>query len=85
MSGGNKALELQMQMRQNAEDLQIFMKDLNSWEENMKKKDEQLRTGNLPDSEVGVFIFTCINLAYNSVPCHFIEININSRWSRSKI
>ncbi|XP_058628276.1 RNA polymerase II-associated protein 3 isoform X3 [Onychostoma macrolepis] len=43
---GNKAVELQIQMRQNAEDLQNFMKELNNWEEEIKKKDQQLRTGN---------------------------------------
>ncbi|XP_039516707.1 RNA polymerase II-associated protein 3-like isoform X1 [Pimephales promelas] len=42
---GNKAVELQIQMRQNAEDLQSFMKDLDSWEEEMKQKDEQIRAG----------------------------------------
>ncbi|GAA6100211.1 RNA polymerase II-associated protein 3 [Tachysurus ichikawai] len=46
---GNKALELQMQMRQNAEDLQNFIKELDSWEEDIKEKDEQLRAGNLAD------------------------------------
>ncbi|XP_077053667.1 RNA polymerase II-associated protein 3 isoform X3 [Siphateles boraxobius] len=43
---GNKAVELQIQMRQNAEDLQSFMKDLDNWEEEIKEKDQQLRTGN---------------------------------------
>ncbi|KAI4878863.1 hypothetical protein NFI96_012046 [Prochilodus magdalenae] len=51
MSGSNKAIELQMQMRQNAEDLQNFMKELNSWEMDIKKKDEQLRAGNLTETE----------------------------------
>ncbi|KAM3850352.1 RNA polymerase II-associated protein 3 [Diretmus argenteus] len=45
MSGGNKAIELQLQMRQNAEDLQKFMRDLDSWERDIKQKDEQLRGG----------------------------------------
>ncbi|KAM8884101.1 RNA polymerase II-associated protein 3 isoform 1-T2 [Synchiropus picturatus] len=45
MSSGNKAFELQLQMRQNAEDLHSFMKDLESWETDMKTKDEQLRSG----------------------------------------
>lgn len=40
-----------MQMRQNAEDLHDIMKELDSWEEDMKKKDEQLRAGNLADAE----------------------------------
>lgn len=36
-------------MRQNAEDLQNFMKELNNWEEEVKKKDQQLRTGNISE------------------------------------
>uniref|UniRef100_A0A7N6AEG9 RNA polymerase II-associated protein 3 n=1 Tax=Anabas testudineus TaxID=64144 RepID=A0A7N6AEG9_ANATE len=51
MSGGNKAIELQLQMRQNADDLHSFMRELESWETDIKKKDEELRTGeiqNLP-------------------------------------
>ncbi|XP_061839609.1 RNA polymerase II-associated protein 3 [Nerophis lumbriciformis] len=43
MSGGDKALGLQLQMRQNAEDLHSFMKDLETWETDMKTKDEQLK------------------------------------------
>lgn len=58
MSGGNKAVELQMQMRQNADDLHTFMRELESWEEDIKKKDEQLRTGNLADTLVCSFNFT---------------------------
>ncbi|RXN08123.1 RNA polymerase II-associated 3 [Labeo rohita] len=46
---GNKAVELQIQMKQNAEDLQNFMKELNNWEEEIKKKDQQLRTGNISE------------------------------------
>uniref|UniRef100_A0A8C9YW13 RNA polymerase II-associated protein 3 n=1 Tax=Sander lucioperca TaxID=283035 RepID=A0A8C9YW13_SANLU len=53
MSGGNKAIELQLQMRQNAEDLQRFMTELGSWEEDIKKKDEELRTGGLPEEPTG--------------------------------
>ncbi|XP_069556181.1 RNA polymerase II-associated protein 3 [Brachyistius frenatus] len=45
MSGGNKAVELQLQMRQNAEDLQSFMKEMESWETHIKKKDEELSGG----------------------------------------
>lgn len=52
MSGGNKAIELQLQMRQNAEDLHSFMKELETWETDMKKKDEALRTGRLQEVQV---------------------------------
>ncbi|XP_051974318.1 RNA polymerase II-associated protein 3 [Xyrauchen texanus] len=47
----NKALELQMQMRQNAEDLQNYMKDLDNWEEEIKRKDQQLVTGNTDETQ----------------------------------
>ncbi|XDV24259.1 hypothetical protein PO909_028480, partial [Leuciscus waleckii] len=45
LMSGNKAVELQIQMRQNAEDLQSFMKDLDTWEEEIREKDQQLRSG----------------------------------------
>ncbi|KAM9311700.1 RNA polymerase II-associated protein 3 [Gastrophryne carolinensis] len=44
MSSPNKALELQLQMKQNAEELQDFMRDLESWEKDIKEKDSSLRT-----------------------------------------
>ncbi|XP_035533766.1 RNA polymerase II-associated protein 3 [Morone saxatilis] len=49
MSGGNKAIELQLQMRHNAEDMHSFMKELESWESDIKKKDEELKTGGLQE------------------------------------
>ncbi|XP_034529880.1 RNA polymerase II-associated protein 3 [Notolabrus celidotus] len=49
MSGGNKAIELQLQMRQNAEDMHSFMKELESWETDIKKKDEDLKKGGLQE------------------------------------
>ncbi|XP_041834111.1 RNA polymerase II-associated protein 3 [Melanotaenia boesemani] len=49
MSGGSKAVELQLQLRHNAEDLQSFMKELESWESDIKKKDEALRTGGVQE------------------------------------
>ncbi|KAK0144441.1 RNA polymerase II-associated protein 3 [Merluccius polli] len=45
MSSGNKAIELQLQMRQNADDLHTFMREMDSWETDMKKKDQELRSG----------------------------------------
>ncbi|KAM9327425.1 RNA polymerase II-associated protein 3 isoform 2-T2 [Pholidichthys leucotaenia] len=49
MSGGNKAVELQFQMRQNAEDLRSFMRELESWETEVKRKDEELRMGKIQE------------------------------------
>lgn len=52
MSGSNKAIELQLQMRQNAEDMLGFIKELESWETDIKKKDEELKTGGLQEVQV---------------------------------
>lgn len=54
MSGPNKAIELQLQMRQNAEDLHCYMKELENWETDVKKKDDQLRTGSLGEKEKSI-------------------------------
>lgn len=42
---GNKAAELQLQMRQNVEELHSFVRELENWEADIKRKDEELRTG----------------------------------------
>ncbi|KAM4883344.1 RNA polymerase II-associated protein 3 [Thomomys bottae] len=39
----NKAVELQLQVKQNAEELQDFMRDLEHWEKDIKQKDMELR------------------------------------------
>ncbi|KFO81262.1 RNA polymerase II-associated protein 3, partial [Cuculus canorus] len=43
MSAPNKSLELQLQMKQNAEELQDFMRELESWEKDIKEVDSELR------------------------------------------
>ncbi|NXN11031.1 RPAP3 protein, partial [Indicator maculatus] len=43
MSSPNKALELQLQIKQNAEELQDFMRELESWEKDIKEVDSELR------------------------------------------
>ncbi|NXY44894.1 RPAP3 protein, partial [Ceuthmochares aereus] len=43
MSAPHKSLELQMQMKQNAEELQDFMRELESWEKDIKEVDSELR------------------------------------------
>ncbi|NWI86702.1 RPAP3 protein, partial [Pitta sordida] len=43
MSSPNKAIELQLQMKQNAEELQDFMRELESWEKDIKEVDSELR------------------------------------------
>ncbi|NXD93637.1 RPAP3 protein, partial [Chaetorhynchus papuensis] len=43
MSTPNKAIELQLQVKQNAEELQDFMRELESWEKDIKEVDSELR------------------------------------------
>ncbi|NXY87337.1 RPAP3 protein, partial [Alcedo cyanopectus] len=43
MSAPSKSLELQLQMKQNAEELQDFMRELESWEKDIKEVDSELR------------------------------------------
>ncbi|XP_049738870.1 RNA polymerase II-associated protein 3 [Elephas maximus indicus] len=42
----SKAIELQLQVKQNAEELQDFMRDLENWEKDIKQKDMELRKQN---------------------------------------
>ncbi|CAF96297.1 unnamed protein product [Tetraodon nigroviridis] len=51
MSGTNKSMELHLQMRHNTEDLVSFMRDLENWETDIKKKDEELRTGRVQEAQ----------------------------------
>ncbi|XP_066114292.1 RNA polymerase II-associated protein 3 [Saccopteryx bilineata] len=46
MTSTNKAVELQLQVKQNAEELQNFMRDLENWEKDIKQKDMDLRKQN---------------------------------------
>lgn len=43
MSASSKAIELQLQVKQNAEELQDFMRELESWEKDIKEVDSELR------------------------------------------
>lgn len=39
----SKALELQLQVKQNAEELQDFVRDLENWEKDIRQKDLELQ------------------------------------------
>lgn len=54
MSAPNKALELQLQIKQNAEELQDFMRELESWEKDIKEVDSELRKQSGVPEEVKV-------------------------------
>lgn len=43
MTSTSKSVELQLQVKHNAEELQDFMRDLEHWEKTMKQKDLELR------------------------------------------
>ncbi|XP_029901999.1 RNA polymerase II-associated protein 3 isoform X2 [Myripristis murdjan] len=51
MSAANKSVELQLQLRQNSEELQSFMRELDTWEADMRRRDEQLRAGGLQEEQ----------------------------------
>ena len=40
---GSQATAMQLQLRHNAEDLQDYLRDLETWESEIKKKDDSLR------------------------------------------
>ncbi|XP_055973889.1 RNA polymerase II-associated protein 3-like [Sorex fumeus] len=46
MTSTSKAIELQLQVKQNTEELQDFMRDLEHWEKDIKQKDMELRRQN---------------------------------------
>ena len=48
-----KAMELQFQVRQNAAELNDFLKDLGDWETEIKRKDEQLQNSRIVNQQVG--------------------------------
>lgn len=50
MASTSKAIELQLQVKQNAEELQDFMRDLEHWENDIRQKDMELRRqGGVPE------------------------------------
>lgn len=66
----DKMLNLQYQMKQNNQDLQNFLKDLDNWETEIKKKDETLKQKKTSDQEVKL---RCVTLATGEcVPQNFI-------------
>ena len=46
------ALKVQLNIRQNAEELQDLLKDLDSWQDEMKVKDEELRHSKIITKQV---------------------------------
>lgn len=56
----DKMLNLQYQMKQNNQDLQNFLKDLDNWETEIKRKDETLKQKKTADQEVKL---DCVTLA----------------------
>ena len=47
-----KLMQMQRQMKRNNEDIQDFLKDMDSWETDIKKKDEDLKKKRSGDTQV---------------------------------
>lgn len=62
------ALRLQMNIRQNAEELQDILQDLNKWEDEMKTKDNELLNSKIVHKQVW----------FNSLTSHFSVFSTNS-------
>ena len=52
----NRFIELQHQMRENQVEVSDFLKDLDSWESDIKKKDDRLQKEVPTDTKVGVLL-----------------------------
>lgn len=65
MTSTNKAIELQLQVKQNAEELQDFMRDLENWEKDIKQKDMELRRQNGVPEEVSFLIKSYFRIQQN--------------------
>lgn len=52
--------QIQMNVRHNAEDLQSFLRDMGSWEEDMKKKDQQLRQQRQESKQAKVIVLLVV-------------------------
>jgi len=50
----DKMLELQMQVRRNQQDMLDYVRELDGWEEEMKRKEEQLKQQPIPKNEVNL-------------------------------
>ena len=50
----NKFSKIHTQMRENQTELQDFLKDLDSWEGDIKQKDTQLKNNKVADAPVSV-------------------------------
>ncbi|XP_013787298.1 RNA polymerase II-associated protein 3-like, partial [Limulus polyphemus] len=48
----DKAIQLQHQIRENNEDLQSFLRELNNWESEIKRKDEELKSQKRSETEL---------------------------------
>lgn len=52
----SNVLNLQHQIKENSEDLQKYLLDLESWEKEMKQKEEELKLAGLTPEEVHLLI-----------------------------
>lgn len=85
----SKAVELQLQVKHNAEELQDFMRDLEHWEKDMKQKDLELRRqGGAPEEVSEGSLFMCSGTCLPSVciqrVCAYTRASMPQRMNTSQ-
>ena len=58
----SKAVEMQQKIKENSDELKDFLRDLNRWEDKIKKEDEYLKTSRRIDEKVG-----CLSSFYKAL------------------
>lgn len=69
-----KMLMLQHHMRENNMDLEAFVKDMNKWEDDIKEKEQKLKSEKAVNGKVCWWYFTLKNLKWSG--CYRLEQNI---------
>lgn len=86
MTSTSKAVELQLQVKHNAEELQDFMRDLEHWEKDMKQKDLELRRqSGVPEevSEGSLLMCSRTYLPSMCAPCVCVHAAVLDRSQRT--
>ena len=74
----DEGLKVQMSIRQNAEELQDMLKELNSWQDEMKIKDEDLRNSKTITKKVRVGSVLRLEISFNAVWNTWLSLYQNS-------
>ena len=83
----DKLLGLQMQVRQNQQELTDYVKELDGWGDEMKRKEQKLKLETHSCSEVSVilmYFFGCHNVIIIATVVHSSRRDVWSLWELSK-